>query len=139
MGFSWQGLTKGNHLTFDNKILAHDRCLINIQNYCSIPYWGRGYTLLIKPVVFYITSMEDWCSFNWGVPWQIKIMGISTMARWVKNTSESPWGCWFDPWPCSVGQDLALWQAEAKFSYVAWIWHCCSCGVSQKLQLQFNP
>ena len=34
--------------------------------------------------------------------------------------------------------DLALPQAAVKVKDVAWIWHCCSCGVGRQLQLRCN-
>ena len=36
-------------------------------------------------------------------------------------------------------KDLALLWAATYVEDTTWIWHCCGCGVSQHLQLCFNP
>ena len=36
-------------------------------------------------------------------------------------------------------KDPALAWAVVLFADMAWIWHCCGCGVGQQLQLQFDP
>ena len=32
-----------------------------------------------------------------------KAIGVPTMVQLVKDPGLSPWHCWFDPWPCTVG------------------------------------
>ena len=57
-------------------------------------------------------------------------MGIPSVAQQVKNLTQCPRGCGFDPWP-----HWALLQASALVADVAWIQYCHGCGVGWPLEL----
>ena len=97
---TWRKITSKNHLNFNlicslKSILRtgtlwvikiyyfHMHCLVVHQNHCA---WKNNFTNVLE------SSTKN------------KLNGILIAAQWVKDpTSSSPWGCRFNPWPCSVG------------------------------------
>ena len=69
------------------------------------------------------------------------LRNIWEFPSWLStNEPDSyPWGCSFEPWPCSVGWGSALPWVLVKAADVAWIWSCSGCGIGWKLSSDLTP
>ena len=100
--------------------------------------WCRSQTQL-RSLITVAVAVVGSCSFEplaWELPYvtPADLKSKTKKQKKQRNNGEFPlWlsrlrtgivskGCRFDPWPHSLK-----------------IWHCCGCGVSLQLQLQFYP
>ena len=64
----------------------------------------------------------------YGVP-MITLLGVPTVAPWVKNPTCCPRGCGFDPWPRSAGEGSSVavssgvGRRQGSDLALLWLWH----------------
>ena len=104
--------------------------------FCSlIPLWPRAYVLFCQVEIITLASWsagghESTGPFGNGrkdsrtpPPWS------SRRGAVVNESDEEPWGCGFDPWPCSVGQGPGVAMScgvgcrRNSDPTLQWLWH----------------